>query len=217
MRYSTIGTAVALAMLLTPALAAASTYDLDFTFAGESGDLVLTTSGPVSAGGTLVTKITGTVIYDAHSYSVSELAPDAFASNDNLLYSGSPEVDLSGLGFTFDGMDQSIYWTGGYASIPKAVQTKYDLPARDLNYDGAAFSYQTGPKKDRVTRHVLGDTGQIALCVIKTCSNSTGFVPGTISITSGAIPEPTTWAMMLVGFSGLGAAMRSRRRRTITA
>ena len=28
----------------------------------------------------------------------------------------------------------------------------------------------------------------------------------------GVVPEPATWAMMLVGFGGLGAAMRSRRR-----
>ena len=28
---------------------------------------------------------------------------------------------------------------------------------------------------------------------------------------TGAVPEPATWAMMLVGFGGLGAAMRSRR------
>jgi hypothetical protein len=31
------------------------------------------------------------------------------------------------------------------------------------------------------------------------------------AVTSG-VPEPATWAMMLVGFGGLGAAMRTRRR-----
>ena len=28
----------------------------------------------------------------------------------------------------------------------------------------------------------------------------------------GAVPEPSTWAMMLLGFAGIGAAMRRRRR-----
>ncbi len=28
----------------------------------------------------------------------------------------------------------------------------------------------------------------------------------------GAVPEPSTWALMLIGFGGLGAAMRSRRK-----
>ena len=34
---------------------------------------------------------------------------------------------------------------------------------------------------------------------------------GTITFTPGAIPEPGTWAMMLMGFGGLGYVMRRRR------
>ena len=45
-------------------------------------------------------------------------------------------------------------------------------------------------------------------------------IPGTVvdvvydnlSLTLTSVPEPATWAMMLVGFGGLGAALRSRRR-----
>jgi hypothetical protein len=33
----------------------------------------------------------------------------------------------------------------------------------------------------------------------------------------GAVPEPSTWAIMLVGLGGLGAAMRRRRRAASTA
>lgn len=32
--------------------------------------------------------------------------------------------------------------------------------------------------------------------------------------TMGAVPEPTTWAMMLVGFAGVGFSMRSAKRKT---
>ena len=32
-------------------------------------------------------------------------------------------------------------------------------------------------------------------------------------ITSGAVPEPTTWALMIAGFGMIGAAMRRRRTR----
>ena len=38
---------------------------------------------------------------------------------------------------------------------------------------------------------------------------------GTLSV--GSVPEPTTWAMMLMGFSALGGALRAGRRRTVLA
>ena len=38
---------------------------------------------------------------------------------------------------------------------------------------------------------------------------ATGDIPG--------IPEPATWAMMIIGFAGVGAALRSRRRTAVAA
>lgn len=52
-----------------------------------------------------------------------------------------------------------------------------------------------------------------------TCGGEICGYPLSGSVTLGAIsatPEPASWAMMLVGFGGLGAAMRTRRR-TATA
>jgi hypothetical protein len=46
-------------------------------------------------------------------------------------------------------------------------------------------------------------------------NTATGAVLGDVSIT--AVPEPATWALMLIGFGGLGAALRMNRRRTMTA
>jgi hypothetical protein len=45
-------------------------------------------------------------------------------------------------------------------------------------------------------------------------SNNSGAFNVTLT---GGVPEPTTWAMMLVGFGGLGVAMRSRRRQFAAA
>jgi hypothetical protein len=39
----------------------------------------------------------------------------------------------------------------------------------------------------------------------------------TLVFTPSGAPEPATWAMMLLGFGGLGAAMRSRRRQAASA
>jgi hypothetical protein len=37
---------------------------------------------------------------------------------------------------------------------------------------------------------------------------------GNITFAPNAVPEPATWAMMLVGFGMVGSAMRYRRRST---
>jgi hypothetical protein len=42
------------------------------------------------------------------------------------------------------------------------------------------------------------------------------FVSGSFSSVEAAVPEPATWAMMLIGFGFVGGAMRSRRHRKVT-
>lgn len=38
-----------------------------------------------------------------------------------------------------------------------------------------------------------------------------------VTLTGGAVPEPTTWAMMIMGFGAVGAALRRRRSATVAA
>jgi len=40
---------------------------------------------------------------------------------------------------------------------------------------------------------------------------------GAVTLDSGAVPEPATWSMMILGFLGAGAALRSRRRQAVCA
>lgn len=42
------------------------------------------------------------------------------------------------------------------------------------------------------------------------------FKQNSINLAPGAVPEPASWAMMLLGFGGIGAAMRRSRRRSAT-
>ena len=43
-------------------------------------------------------------------------------------------------------------------------------------------------------------------------SPNSGSFTGNVRITTGAVPEPGTWALMLLGFGAVGLAMRRKRR-----
>jgi hypothetical protein len=43
-----------------------------------------------------------------------------------------------------------------------------------------------------------------------------GGYSGTATFTAGAVPEPATWGMIVVGFGAMGAAMRRRQRTNVT-
>jgi hypothetical protein len=69
----------------------------------------------------------------------------------------------------------------------------------DLAFDGR-YLYAADFFGNRIDKiDVLSDGGSI-------------FVPG-----GGGIPEPTTWAMLILGFAGIGGMLRSRRRQTSLA
>jgi hypothetical protein len=63
---------------------------------------------------------------------------------------------------------------------------------------------------------------------ITTCTTSVGCVAGvgsgtgialekqnSVTLAASAVPEPSTWALMLLGFGGMGLAMRRNRRRSV--
>ena len=55
-------------------------------------------------------------------------------------------------------------------------------------------------------------SGQLNNITVEGLSRGLGSYGGNLTFTPGsAVPEPETWAMMLVGFAGVGVAMRRRR------
>ena len=55
--------------------------------------------------------------------------------------------------------------------------------------------------------------GTFTLNILGTPGTQNGALSGSVSFASTpAVPEPGTWAMMLLGFGGIGFAMRRRRR-----
>jgi opacity protein-like surface antigen len=56
-------------------------------------------------------------------------------------------------------------------------------------------------------------TGGPQQLIVQGTSGGNGSYAGTLSFApSAAVPEPATWAMMIIGFTGAGVAIRRRRR-----
>jgi hypothetical protein len=60
-------------------------------------------------------------------------------------------------------------------------------------------------------------TGAATNVVFSAVGDGINIDPVIDNVSVAGVPEPASWAMMLVGFGGLGAAMRSARRKTVTA
>jgi len=118
---------------------------------------------------------------------------------------------------TTSAITEFVYKLGNttVAAVPTSV-TFYNEDALgmfDLNFGGTSVSFYGAD---------IGSTGKITPGPFGSYYNvtsgvnggsSTGF--GNITTTTvGAVPEPSTWAMMIIGFGALGLAMRRRRVRT---
>lgn len=160
----------------------------------------------------------------------------------NVVASGSGSINLDALTFTtfFTGAAQvdpssALAFVG---SGPYSVYTGFSGPSSFGSGAGAFADSYTGP-----TVYIWGSQNEISVAdgylsgtpvglSTGTFNNSTiaslGLTPGTyiwswgsgssadtftVHIGSAAVPEPSTWAMMLAGFAGAGVALRRRNRR----
>ncbi len=132
----------------------------------------------------------------------------SFLASGGFTYSGS----IAG-----DSLDQTLwlfYTDSSFASAPTLTVT---------HDDGIQVVYQNigGPAYDGFTSSVtapITETGSCSLCTgpgqVGIVYNETGGPPGVLQVLS--VPEPATWALMLVGFGGLGMAMRRSRKASAT-
>ena len=82
-----------------------------------------------------------------------------------------------------------------------------------ITLDGNAFtktSTDPGPETWALLSPILLANGTHTINVMGTLTGANGAYSGTLNV-SNAVPEPATWAMMLLGFGGMGFVMRRRR------
>lgn len=102
---------------------------------------------------------------------------------------------------------------GTFGGTPQTASISFGtflISALDISGTSLGFTQYAGPALfSLVDGSPVFNTGTFDLSSI-----TSG--PATITISeaaSGAVPEPATWAMMLIGFGAVGAAARYRRRK----
>ncbi|MGH6986311.1 MAG: PEPxxWA-CTERM sorting domain-containing protein [Caulobacteraceae bacterium] len=124
---------------------------------------------------------------------------------DNIYYPGdSPDIPCFGPVSSFSNQNTDAY----------GILFTYDGGEGEIWGNGTHNPYIFGPPGDY--------TFEVATGILTPADNTTDpYTPQTpnVSYASGdvgfqvGVPEPATWALMLVGFGGLGATMRSARRK----
>jgi hypothetical protein len=136
-----------------------------------------------------------TLVGDANSYFIFNIT-GSYATNKDVVLSGA--VDPNHILWNLLGTSGNILQTSGGAG--NCGQSATCLQGTFLATHGGDFQFSN-----------LGLTGRLV---------NTG---GNMQIVSGSafnappspVPEPTTWAMMLLGFGAIGASMRHRRRKAL--
>ncbi len=124
---------------------------------------------------------------------------------DGSLWNGPTNVGVEiNLGGSYDlsatGGTQSQAWTGGQTDV-----VTYD------NYNPSVPNHGSIPWQQAVMRFTA--TGTSEVLNLEAISTSSGEPPFALidNLQMFAVPEPATWAMMILGVFGIGAVVRRRR------
>lgn len=144
--------------------------------------------------------------------SVNDITPHALACagffSGNLLSNQSGDITaqknaLSTLGFTWDGNWNTVE---KLSNLNGSHTVDFTTLLRGVSYVAFHFGNgQGGPGNATAFYKLDGGTG---LDIITLAYNASS---NAVLYSTGAIPEPATWAMMLTGFFGMGALLRRRR------
>jgi len=139
------------------------------------------------------------------------------------LYSGIVQITVSGIGqsrandfndafYLFDPQTPAVH-DSSYYQLAFATSTLFPFgPGRD------AFNFIVGGLPTYNASHVYSfalDTGALTATQLHFGVSDGNFSDnsGQFLITISAVPEPSTWAMMILGFGGLGFLAYRRRNR----
>jgi hypothetical protein len=143
----------------------------------------------------------------ATTITLTETSPGALFGGFTLVTS-SPNSGFTD--YQFDVPSQGIVTASATATFSVAANSGIKLTSIVLNGFEALASLNTaGNAYEARLDNVASITNPQTLRVNYT-STSSGSAAGTVSFTAAAVPEPATWALMILGFGVVGYAMRRR-------
>ncbi|UTP41432.1 PEPxxWA-CTERM sorting domain-containing protein [Phenylobacterium sp. LH3H17] len=127
-----------------------------------------------------------------------------------------------------EGANPKIVYTGGLTTITfqsDKVLSVFGFEAEPNPFSAHNFQidyYLGGVLQGTVNRVANGSAGARLMAASGTfdkavVSSTTNFAFGQVRYDVSAVPEPATWAMMIIGFGAVGGAVRNQRRRQALA
>ena len=205
--------------LLAPGLAVADTYTLA-NFSGHMNNGSANVKTPFNGNGfTQGQAFSGNFVYD------NNLIPGGASGNVNVFDGAFPDIalipDATAFQLNFgtlsfdagDNLDSEIF--GGPGIFYSNGQFKgFQFIT---NFAFQSINYQLRINGSVLTVRLLGANGfatggNLINATIDGMSGGAAYVPGAGPGPGGpGVPEPATWAMLIMGFGGVGAVMRRRR------
>jgi hypothetical protein len=181
---------------------------------------------------TLVFAIASTVASPAFAGTTIFTGDTTGGPTYNRPLSGTPPTGLSAVGTAvrYVVTPFTVSVSGNYNFLNSSVHDSYlgvhrnfFNPANGL-LNALAYDDDSGPGSDSAIT-ALGLLAGVSYFAVSSSFANTGFGrftltidgPGNIVGGGGGVPEPATWAMLIFGFAGIGAALRRRRSGTIAA
>ena len=137
----------------------------------------------------------------------------------NLFPGNGGYVDLDGSSGSISGLSTIMSFAAGSYTLTfdLAGNARNDGPKTTVITIGNFTTQITLAANDPYALHTLNFTttgGNLAFLDLSGGNNNIGNILDNVTLaTVAAIPEPATWAMMLLGFAGLGFAFRQSRRK----
>jgi hypothetical protein len=235
--YKTLAAVAALATGLAVASAAAAAVEIDFGYSLNGGAIVAFGPGAAVVPGGNANVTAGTVL--AGYWQVNTLAA-TYATEPDLLASNTIDVRSAGscAGCTLDLFvtlknipttslvnDKLFSSFSASAGAPgSSLTTLYDTgnglftgsSLQTLPYSGGGFGNGTNTVAHPGSPFSVTEVYHLTAFLTggAAAANHTDHTNATIDLATDVpgVPEPATWAMMIAGFGGIGAVLRSRRR-----